>query len=146
MKHLVLAAIALVALAAATPAPAADCPYEAQTCLDYLAKMRNRGYAGVDLDTLGDDRQWTVTKVYAGTPAAEAGIRIGDVLLSIDDIRLGDEKGMLELEKIMKPGNTVGFKILRDGGERTFRLELMLMPDDVFARFVGEHMLQHVTD
>ncbi len=133
-----------IALAAALAAPlwAGECPSEAQVCLDYMAKMRDRGYAGVDLtsDAAGS---FTVTKVYAGTPAA-ADIRIGDVLVSIAGIRLGgNEEERQRLNAAMKPGNTVDFAISREGQERTYKLTLIRMPDDVFDRFVGEHMLQH---
>lgn len=136
--------IALVLALGLTPLAAATCPYPAQECLDELAKMRNRGYAGVDLDSEAA-AGWTVTQVQAGTPAASAGIRVGDVLLTIGGVRLGDEQDMPRLRDIMTPGNKVEFTILRDGKEKTFRLELIRMPDDVFERFVGEHMLQHTT-
>jgi S1-C subfamily serine protease len=143
MRNLVLASVLVVA--GSTPLAAGECSYPAQECLDHLARMRDRGYAGVDLDA-EDPAGWTVTKVNADTPAAAAGIRIGDVLLAIGDIRMGDEEGMQRLGEIMKPGNSVTFTILRGGTERRLELELVRMPDDVFARFVGEHMLKHTTE
>jgi predicted metalloprotease with PDZ domain len=138
--------LALLALAGAVaPAGAGECAYEAQVCLDHLARMRDRGYAGVDLDSGAGESGWVVRKVYAGTPAAAAGIQIGDVLVSIGGIRLGDQQEMQKLDSLMKPGEIVRFTVSRDGVERTFEVRLMRMPDDVFARFVGEHMLLHAT-
>ena len=137
--------LAALALTAAIPAYAGECSSDVQTCLNYLGKLRDRGYAGIDLDPRGDDGRMTVTKVYSDTPAAAAGIRIGDVLLSIGGLRLGDEAAMAGLDEIMKPGNTVGFTVLRESEEKTLELTLARMPDEVYARFVGEHMLDHVT-
>jgi len=146
MKRLLtISMLATLALTATVSANAGECSYELQTCLDYLVTTRERGYAGIDLDPLGDDGKMTVTKVHADTPAAAAGIRIGDVLLSIGGLKLGDEAAMAGLDEIMKPGNTVGFTLLRQGKEKTLKLTLARMPDDVYARFVGEHMLDHVT-
>jgi S1-C subfamily serine protease len=136
----------MLVLALVAPVNAGVCPAETQECLDYLVTMRNRGYAGIDIDDRKDDGTMTITKVHAGTPAAASGIRIGDVLVAIEGIHLGDEEGMKALDEVMKPDNRVHFTVLRKGKERTFELTLSRMPDDVFAQFVGEHMLQHVTD
>ena len=137
--------LAALAFAAVVPLSASECSYNVQTCLEYLSKMRDRGYAGIDLDTRGDDGKMTVTKVYSDTPAAAARVRIGDVLLSIGGIRLGDEAAMQGLDGVMRPGNTVEFTFLREGKNKVLELTLVRMPDDVYARFVGEHMLDHVT-
>jgi predicted metalloprotease with PDZ domain len=134
------------ALALALPASAGGCSYEIQACLDHLARMRDRGFAGVDLDGSSESGAMIVTKVYGETPAEAAGIRIGDELLSIAGIPLdGSEDSMKKLEAAMKPGRTVDFAVSRDGERRTIPIALARMPDDVFARFVGDHMLKHVT-
>jgi S1-C subfamily serine protease len=140
----VLAVAALVA-ALVGPAIAGECSHEAQVCLDQLARMRDRGYAGVELDSEAPGVGWPVTKVYAETPAAAAGIRVGDVLIAIGGVRLGDEEEMPKLATIMKPGERVAFTIAREGVERVVEVGLVRMPDDVFARVVGEHMLEHTT-
>ena len=58
---------------------------------------------------------------------------------------IGDKAAMAGLDEIMKPDNKVGFTVLRQSEEKTLELTLTRMPDDVYARFVGEHMLDHVT-
>ncbi len=145
VKRAILAPFVLV-LALAAPAFAGECGYELQLCLDHLAKMRDRGFAGVDLDSRGGSGVPVVTRVYSGTPAEAAGIRIGDELASIAGVLLdGSEESMKQLDGTMKPGRTVDFEISRGGERRVIPITLARMPDDVFARFVGEHMLQHVT-
>jgi C-terminal processing protease CtpA/Prc len=146
MNRIVRLLTLILAAGLVSPASAGVCTHEAQECLDYLVTMRNRGYAGIDIDDRKDDGTMTITKVHAGTPAAASGIRIGDVLLAIEGIRIGDEEGMKALDEVMKPDNLVHFTVSREGKERTFELKLSRMPDDVFAQFVGEHMLLHVTD
>ena len=142
MRRGILTILALLLLAA--PLAAGQCEHEAQECLDYLMTMRDRGFAGVDLDSEAAEG-WVITKVHPDSPAASGGVRVGDILLKIEDVPLGDQEAMKKLDEIMKPGNSVGFTVRRQGREKTLRLELTRMPDEVFARFVGEHMLQHAT-
>ena len=52
MKKTLSVAGIVFALALIAPAFAGEgeCEHETQVCLDYLAKMGSRGYAGIDLD------------------------------------------------------------------------------------------------
>jgi hypothetical protein len=60
--------------------------------------------------------------VVPNSPAEEAGIRAGDVLLRIDDDEVADLRGFSELLRAMRPGQTVRATILRD--EQTLSLEV----------------------
>ncbi|UCG88756.1 MAG: PDZ domain-containing protein [Gemmatimonadota bacterium] len=62
-----------------------------------------------------------ITRVESGSPAHEAGMRAGDVLTHIDDYDLTDEKGG-RLFGGVEPGDTVRFRYVRQGNERTVTL------------------------
>lgn len=78
------------------------------------------------MERLGLERAYgaLVTSVVAGSPAEAAGLRVGDVLLAIDEIEIrsfGDMISYLFTEKA--PGETVVFDILRNGS----RIEVPLV-------------------
>jgi S1-C subfamily serine protease len=57
-------------------------------------------------------------------PAARAGIRAGDVLLSLDGTPLAEDAGghLVRLMRNVEPGDTVVIVLHRDGGDRTVRV------------------------
>ena len=59
-----------------------------------------------------------------GGPAARAGLRAGDVLVSLDGAALGDDPAsrLIELLSDVEPGDTVAVGYLRDGREQTARV------------------------
>ena len=147
MKKTLVVTGLILAVALITPALAGEgeCGHETQVCLDYMAKMGHKGYAGIDLDSNEDHSKMTVTEVVAGAPAAQAGIEVGDVLLAIDGISLTAEGAMHKIQEKMTPGNTVSFTVSRNGKEKKGKVTLIEMPDEVHAQLVGEHMLQHAS-
>ncbi len=63
----------------------------------------------------------TVTKVYADTPAEEAGIKAGDIIESADGYAATDESLDTFVQHIRgEEGTTVSLVIVRDGEELTF--------------------------
>jgi len=141
-----IVAVAMVfALAAVfTPLLAGEgkCDHEAQGCLNYLAqKLEGRGWAGVDMDH--SDGAPRVTTVFDGTPADKSGVKVGDVLLAINGVKLNEEnhEKLGKLEGKMKPGATFTYTISRNGKEKDITLALEAMPADAMATIVGKHML-----
>ena len=65
-----------------------------------------------------------VTKVGSESPAEEAGIADGDVLLKLNDVVLESRKQMQDLLKEMSAGDEVVLETERDGKPETFTLEL----------------------
>ncbi len=62
--------------------------------------------------------------VLAGSPASEADIRGGDVLLSIDDEELNMRNTLAEIISQYRPGDTVTIELSRDGQNRTVNVQL----------------------
>lgn len=84
----------------------------------------NRGRIGVRLGESADVAGRTgirLAEVVDDGPAARAGIRAGDVLLSVNGTDLGEDPAerLLELLADIEPGDTVTLAYSRDGDRRT---------------------------
>ncbi|MFW2403252.1 MAG: S41 family peptidase [Gammaproteobacteria bacterium] len=75
-------------------------------------------YSGVGLEVNLERGRVTVVSPIEGTPAERAGLKSGDVIVSIDDIII-DEHNVSETIGLMrgKPGTNVRITIARDDGE-----------------------------
>jgi S1-C subfamily serine protease len=119
---------------------ASKCNADAQACLNYFAEnYKGRGWAGVSLDNV--DGELSVLEVHPGTPAAQAGIKVGDVLLAINGVELGNEDSWAGMKDKMVPGNKLTYTVNRNGKTKDVSFVLAEMPMDVVARMVGMHML-----
>lgn len=65
-----------------------------------------------------------VTKVGKDTPAKSAGVKVGDILLSLNGTPLESRGQMQELLKEMAPGDEVAFEIKRGDKDETLNFEL----------------------
>ncbi len=66
--------------------------------------------------------------VFADGPAEQAGLRMGDVLLSIDGTELPDVESLLQATTSMRPGERVRVTYRRDGEKRTTEAVLAQRP------------------
>lgn len=118
------------------------CGADSQACLDWFAdNYKGRGWAGVSLEVSDDGLR--VSEVHHGTPAAKAGVKVGDVLLAVNGIEYGEQnkEKMAALQAKMVPGNKFTYTIARNGKNKEISFALDEMPMDVVAREVGMHML-----
>jgi serine protease Do len=71
-----------------------------------------------------------VTRVSADSPAARAGLQVGDVVVSIDGVRVNDAEKVLSIIGTRRPGQIVVFEVWRPdpaqqrGNELRFEVEL----------------------
>lgn len=72
-----------------------------------------------------------VTQIIAGGPAADAGLRVGDVLLAYNKVRLNSSRELPPLVGSSSPGQTVTLKLLRDHHVVEVRVQLgqLKLPD-----------------
>jgi len=97
-----------------------------------------RGYLGVTVSALDDDALHyfkqefgteisggaQVQTVGAGTPAEEAGMEPGDVIISLNDAPVTDSKSLVHQVSKYSPGTKISLKILRNGKRNTLRVTL----------------------
>jgi len=73
-----------------------------------------------------------VTDVEPDTPAADAGLEPGDVIVSVDGTRITERSPFLNLLIFAhKPGDTIELGIVRDGRELTVSVTLGVRPVDL---------------
>ncbi len=78
-----------------------------------------------------------VAQVYEKSPAEKAGIKKGDIILSIDDVDLAklkkDNESVMKISTLVsekKVGDTITLKLLSGGQEKTVTVTLGQMPDE----------------
>ena len=64
------------------------------------------------------------------TPAADAGLRVDDLITAIDGVELTDNRQIVSLISNKRPGDTVEITYNREGRERTAEVRLGRRPDD----------------
>jgi S1-C subfamily serine protease len=93
---------------------------------------------GVQLDVAGGKDGAKVLGVSPGGPAAEAGIRTGDVIGAVNGKETKGEEGSRQVVKILrdvKPDSKVNVRVLRDGTAKDFTVTARPRPAFVgFAR------------
>ena len=136
----------LVALVASSAfAGGEKCSADAQTCLNYMAKkVDSKGWLGVHYERNEEAGGYTVTKVIENSPAAESGIQVGDIVVAMNGVSMGEKSEALKAEwQNMKPGYTVTYKVLRNGYDKSIKLSLAKMPEEEAMQMVGSHMISH---
>ncbi|PBJ83864.1 heat-shock protein [Lysobacteraceae bacterium NML93-0399] len=110
-----------------------------------------RGTLGVDTQTVDariaqglgleeNTRGAVVTRVYAGSPAAHAGLRAGDVVVSANGQRIDNSESLRNFQGLQAIDAPVSLGVLRDGRTLTIDTRLSALPRDgasVDARLTG---------
>jgi S1-C subfamily serine protease len=137
--------VGLMALVASSAFAGEQCTADAQTCLNYMAKKADsKGWLGVHYELNEEAGGYTVTKVIADSPASAAGLQVGDIVVAMNGVSMGEKSEALKAEyQNMKPGYAVTYKIIRSGHNKTVKVKLAKMPEDVAMQMVGSHMLEH---
>ena len=130
MKHwklgLLLAVIGLMA------GPVSDAGAQTRVARRAPVPDAPRGWIGVSFDVLrnrqGAPVEIVVTDVSDGSPAAEAGLKRGDRLLSINELDTPRHLAELSERLHLKPGDRVVIEAQRDDRHRRFRMRAAELP------------------
>jgi uncharacterized iron-regulated protein len=68
-----------------------------------------------------DEGTGTIEQVAEDSPAMEAGVRVGDVLVGLDDVEIRDMEDVTIVMRSKTVGDSIDIRVLRDGSETTFR-------------------------
>lgn len=109
------------------------------TKAEKVAAMKRAGWSGMEADK-DEAGRYTVTRVDSGSPAAEAGVRVGDRLVAYQGIAFAAEnkEALHAAKKDRAVGSRVSYTLERDGARREVALTLTEVPDTVIARWLGE--------
>jgi 2-alkenal reductase len=69
-----------------------------------------------------------ISSVVSGSPAAQAGLRVGDVVTKLNDQQIDQEHALQSLLLKFRPGNRVRLTIVRDGATQTVEVTLATRP------------------
>lgn len=124
------------------------CTYETQTCLNKMVtKLGQKGWVGIEMNEDKETGGWVVTKVEPDSPALAAGLQKGDVLLAVNGLAYGsdDKEAWHAVKSSMKIGETITYTVKRGDHKKEVDVTLGRLPDDVMAKWIGRHMLEHTT-
>ncbi|MFW5960198.1 MAG: DegQ family serine endoprotease [Chitinivibrionales bacterium] len=79
-----------------------------------------------------------INNVFDGQPADKAGIKSGDVLISLDSIQLKNANQLKNTVAGIQPGKEIPVTVIRDGKEKTLRVELAKRSKENIAKASGE--------
>jgi len=100
----------------------------------------SRGWIGVGLQDLNSelasqlgtkaDSGAVLRSVYAGTPAANAGLQVGDVVLALDGEIITDSDSLVRRIGSRRPGEKVILSLVRKGKKKSITLVLGERPEE----------------
>jgi serine protease Do len=108
-----------------------------------------RGYLGVAIQAVSQDMAESVglktasgaivDQVTAGTPAAEAGLKPGDVITKVNGQPVKDASDLTIRIGSFKPGDKVQLTYLRDGADKTVDVKLATLSNEKVAEATDEN-------
>jgi serine protease Do len=85
---------------------------------------------GVDAGALISSSSEGASAIFPGSPAEDAGLRDGDVIVAIDGEQISSEVDLAALMLLHAPGDTVTLRVLRDSSVTEIDVTLGVLPDD----------------
>lgn len=90
---------------------------------------RTEGFLGVSLEERADGGVGSIiATVQPGSPAEEAGINVGDIVLAVDGEPVNGQAGLVAAIRDRSPGDTISIELVRDGQRVTLSATLVARP------------------
>lgn len=107
----------------------------------------DRGFMGVHLDRVEGqmaryfevDGGALITEVNEDSPAAEAGLKAGDVIVKVDDQDIDSPEALHKAMAETKAEQEVKIKVVRKGKNKTIKVTLGEMPEDMAFKNIEIH-------
>ncbi|MDP6425062.1 MAG: PDZ domain-containing protein, partial [Planctomycetota bacterium] len=94
-----------------------------------LSAQKDRGWLGVVLE--GDrGKPAQVVEVVPEAPAAKGGVRVGDLILRLNNKSAGDIDQFIEKVRDLKAGSRITLRVRRGDAERNLRIRLGRRPEE----------------
>lgn len=94
--------------------------YMSSEDLESFSSSINQDYVGIGVMYSSYNDIPQITRVYNNTPAEKAGLRVGDIIVGVDDLRITEENiDNLKEHVIGEPGSSVNITVIRDTKEIT---------------------------
>lgn len=94
-------------------------------------RVQNISRALMKARDLSTDEGALVNRVEDGSPADEAGILRGDVIVEINREKIEGSNDLVDAVRELEPGTKVDVVVLRDGNRKTFKVEMAKRPHDM---------------
>ena len=109
------------------------------SCGGPVAGTRMFGGSPGDITTRVIGMGAEITEVVVGSPAEEAGLQVGDVIISVDGEQVGPESGLADLIQAHDPGDSVTLEVQSIGAEESREVVATLgeKPDDPEQAYLG---------
>lgn len=136
----VAVALAIAFSGAALAGHGGKCTKSAAECAAHMKEAyQTKGWMGIEADK-SDDGALKVIAVVPGGPAERAGIKVGDVLVSVNGIAFSDEAKVKEMKKAsLGIGSTAAYGVKRNGEAMTINVTLERIPDAQLAQMIEKH-------
>ena len=109
---------------------------EVLTVLEQLREQasgvpRTEGFLGVSLEARNDGGAGSIiATVQPGSPAEQAGVLIGDIVLAVDGEPVNGQAGLVAAIRDRTPGDSISIDLVRDGERLTVSAVLVARPQD----------------
>jgi len=123
-----------------------SCDEAAENCVaEMTERLRHKGWVGIELNHEDHGGNPRIVKVIDDSPAAAAGLRVGDRLLRVNGTpyRTDNEEAVREVYRASRPGTTITYVVSRDGSESEVVVTLGSIPNYLAAQWIGQHMMHH---
>jgi membrane-associated protease RseP (regulator of RpoE activity) len=101
--------------------------------------FRIEPFGGRSEEILADKAAFLIIDVVSNSPAEEAGLETGDLIVSIDGEIVQLDQSLAEVIQAYQPGDQITFDVMRSGEEETREFEVTLgeHPDDPEQAYLG---------
>ncbi|MBC7231648.1 MAG: PDZ domain-containing protein [Chloroflexi bacterium] len=86
-----------------------------------------------------------ITRVVDDSPADEAGIKPGDVIIAVDGKRVTEENALDQIIRGYRPGDKVEITLWRGARERSLKVKLGSRPEDPGIPYLGVYYIPFIS-